>query len=265
MNIKFKHDNNPMKFFKYLSSQDFRKQVIIAFVTLMLFLIALYIGLRYYTRHGEGTLVPNLKGLSIEDAVQLLASEGFQYQIDSVFILDKKPGLVLEQDPDPNTNVKINRMIYLTIVSSQTPNVSFPDIENKTFVEAQSMLSNYGLKLGDTTYQSDIARDAVLGFSYLGRPISAGQKIPKGSKIDLILGDGFGASEVELPNLVGLTLEEALFSIKGAALTLGNITYEGSIKDTTKAIIILQTPAIIADSVVKVNIGTTINLTLSNQ
>jgi len=265
LDIKFKQNNYPMKFFRYLTSRDFRKQVIIAFSTFMLLLIGLYVGLRYYTRHGEGVLVPNLKGLSVENAVQLLESEGFQYQIDSVFILDKKPGLVLEQDPDPNTNVKINRMIYLTIVSSQTPNVSFPDIENKTFVEAQAMLSNYGLKVGDTTYQSDIARDAVLGFSYLGRTISSGQKIPKGSKIDLILGDGFGASEVELPNLVGLTLDEALFSIKGASLTLGNISYQGSIKDTSKAVIILQTPAIITDSVVKVNIGTTINLTLSNQ
>jgi hypothetical protein len=56
-----------------------------------------------------------------------------------------------------------------------------------------------------------------------------------------------------------------LFSIKGASLTLGNISYQGSIKDTSKAVIILQTPAIITDSVVKVNIGTTINLTLSNQ
>ena len=254
-----------MKFFKYLTSRDFRKQVIIAFSTFIILLIGLYVGLRYYTRHGEGVLVPNLKGLSVENAVQLLASEGFQYQIDSVFILDKKPGLVLEQDPDPNTNVKINRMIYLTIVSSQTPNVSFPDIENKTFVEAQAMLNNYGLKVGDTTYQSDIARDAVLGFSYSGRAISFGQKLPKGSKIDLILGDGFGASEVELPNLVGLTLDEAMFSIKGASLTLGNISYQGTIKDTAKAVIILQTPAILPDSVVKVNIGTTINLTLSNQ
>lgn len=253
------------KLFKYLATPEFRKQVLIAIVSVSVLLVVLFVSLRYYTRHGEGKPVPNLKGLSIENAVQLLLSEGFRYQVDSVFILDKKAGLVLEQDPDPNTNVKNDRMIYLTIVSSQTPDVNFPDIENKTLVEAQAMLSNYSLKVGDTTYQADIARDAILGFSFAGQTLKVGQRIPKGSRIDLILGDGFGASEVELPNLIGLTLSEAMFSIKGASLTLGSTTYNGVIKDSANAVIILQTPTFIPDSVNKISIGSRINLVLSNQ
>ena len=253
------------KFFKYLATPEFRKQLIIAIVSVLVLVMVLFVSLRYYTRHGEGKPVPNLKGLSVENAVQLLESEGFRYQIDSVFIMDKKAGLVLEQDPDPNTNVKDNRMIYLTIVSSQTPDVNFPDIENKTLVEAQAMLSNYGLKIGDTTYQADIARDAILGFSFAGQAIRIGQKIPKGSRIDLILGDGFGASEVDLPNLIGLTLSEAMFSIKGASLTLGITTYDGIVRDSANAKIIMQTPSFIPDSLNKISIGTRINLVLSNQ
>ncbi len=253
------------KFFKYITSPDFRKQAIIASIVLLILVISLYVSLRFYTRHGEGKPVPNLKGLNVENAVQLLESEGFRYQIDSIFILDKKPGLVLEQDPDPNTNVKINRMIYLTIVSSQTPDVNFPDIENKTLVEAKAMLENYSLKVGDTTYKPDIARDAVLEFNYAGQPVRIGQKIPKGSKINLVLGDGYGASEVELPNLKGLTLSEAMFSIKGASLSLGVVSYEGVITDSANAVIILQTPTIVSDSLTRVSIGTRINLVLSNQ
>ena len=253
------------KFFKYLATPEFRKQLIIAIVSVLVLVMVLFVSLRYYTRHGEGKPVPNLKGLSVENAVQLLESEGFRYQIDSVFIMDKKAGLVLEQDPDPNTNVKDNRMVYLTIVSSQTPDVNFPDIENKTLVEAQAMLSNYGLKIGDTTYQADIARDAILGFSFAGQAIRIGQKIPKGSRIDLILGDGFGASEVDLPDLIGLTLSEAMFSIKGASLTLGSTTYDGVVRDSANAKIIMQTPSFIPDSLNKISIGTRINLVLSNQ
>lgn len=253
------------KFFKYLATPDFRRQLIIAFSSLIVVLFVLFVSLRFYTRHGEGKPVPNLKGLSIQNAVQLLEAEGFRYQIDSVFIMDKKPGLVTEQDPDPNTNVKQNRMIYLTIISSQTPDVNFPDIENKTLVEAKAMLENYGLKLGDTTYKADIARDAVLEFTFSGRSLQIGQKIPKGSRIDLVLGDGFGASEVDLPDLKGLTLDEAIFSLRGASLTLGTVSYEGAIRDSSKAIIILQTPAIVPDSVIKVSIGSRINLILSNQ
>ncbi|MEO5911838.1 MAG: PASTA domain-containing protein [Pelobium sp.] len=253
------------KFFKYLATPDFRKQLIIAFAVMVILLFTLFISLRFYTKHGEGKPVPNLKGLNIENAIELLESEGFRYQIDSTFILDKKPGLVLEQDPDPNTNVKENRMIYLTIVSSQTPDVNFPDIENKTFVEARAMLENFGLKIGDTTYKSDIARDAVLAFNFAGQPVKIGQKIPKGSKVNLILGDGYGASEVDLPDLKGLTLDEAMFSIRGSSLSLGTVTYEGIVKDSAKAIIIFQTPALVPDSVSKVSIGTRINLILSQQ
>jgi beta-lactam-binding protein with PASTA domain len=252
------------KFFKYLATPVFRKNLIIAFSVISILIFTLFISLRFYTRHGEGKPVPDLKGLSIEKAVEILENDGFRYQVDSVFILDKAAGLVTEQDPDANTNVKENRMIYLTIVSSQTPDVNFPDIENKTFIEAQAMLSNYGLKVGDTIYQSDIARDAVLGFTFAGEPIRIGQKVPKGSKINLLLGDGFGASEVELPNLVGLTLSEAMFSLKGASLTLGSITYEGIVRDSANAIIKYQMPLYNTDSLTKVKIGTNINLILSN-
>jgi beta-lactam-binding protein with PASTA domain len=252
------------KFFKYLASPEFRKQAIIAFAVVVVLVFSLFISLRYYTRHGEGKPVPNFKGLNIQKAVEILEQEGFRYQVDSVFILDKPAGLVTEQDPDPNTNVKDNRMIYLTIVSSQTPDVIFPDITDKTFIEVRAMLTNYGLKLGDTTYRPDIARDAVLSFSYAGQKLHVGQKIPKGSRIDLVLGDGYGASEVELPNLVGLTLSEATFSIKGASLSLGDLTYEGEIKDSANAVIKHQYPANAPDSISKVSIGTKINLVLSN-
>lgn len=167
------------KFFKYLATPEFRKQAIIAFTVLTIFLFILFFSLRYYTRHGEGKPVPNFRGLNIEKAIEILEEQGFRYQIDSVFIMDKPAGMVTEQDPEPNTNVKDNRMIYLTIVSSQTPDVNFPDIENKTFVEVKAMLNNYGLKVGDTIYKPDIARDVVLSFTYAGQKLSVGQKIPR--------------------------------------------------------------------------------------
>ena len=252
------------KFFKYLISIEFRKQLLIAAVSILVLIFCIIISLKYYTRHGEGQAVPNLKGLNIGKALSILQEEGFSYQIDSVFILDKKPGTVLEQDPDPNTQVKINRIIYLTIVSSLTPDVSFPELENKTFREATAILENYGLKLGDTVYKNDIARDAVLDFSYAGQSIKVGQKIPKGSRISLVLGDGMGAELVDVPNLTGLTLSEAIFSIKGASLNLGMVTYEGAVKDSSLAVIISQTPSV-ADSVIKANMGSKINVVLSDK
>ncbi len=251
------------KFFTYLRTRTFRKNLIIAIISIIAFLLLVFYSLNLYTRHGEGLPVPKLKGLSIEKAIQILESQGLRYQIDSVYIMDKEPGLVVEQDPDPNTNVKNNRTIYLTIITRLAPHIAFPDINGKTFLEARAILNNYGLKVGDTTYVSDVARDIVLKTTLGGQAMVTGQQLPKGSRINLVLGDGQGASEVDIPNLLGLDLNEARLSLLGSSLTLGHVSYEGTLSDTLSAKVIKQFPAI-SDSLKKVSIGTHIDVTLSN-
>ena len=252
------------KFFAYLRTETFRKNLLIAIGSIVGFLLIIFFSLRFYTRHGESIPVPQLKGLSVENAIQLLESQDLRYKIDSVYQMDKKPGLVIEQDPDPNTSVKRNRTIYLTIITTSPPDVGFPDILKLTFLEARAILSNYGLKIGDTTYVSDVARDRVLEAKFGGQAVQEGQQIPKGSRVDLVLGDGKGAGEVELPNLIGLSLTEAIFSLKvGSSLQLGTVSYEGTITDSTSVKIVKQFPAP-SDSLTKVSIGTPVDVVLSN-
>lgn len=251
------------KFFTYLRTKTFRKNLIIAVVSILAFLLVIFFSLGIYTRHGEGLPVPNLKGLNVEEAVRLLESQGLRYQIDSVYQVDKAPGTVIEQDPDPNTNVKIRRTIYLTIITRTAPFIKFPEIEGRTFLEARAILNNFSLKLGDTSYTSDVARDVVLEVTSGGKKIRTGDEIPKGSRINLVLADGMGASEVDIPNLLGLTLNEAIFSIKGSSLSLGSVTYLEPVTDSLNAKVIKQIPAI-SDSLNKVSIGTHIDVVLSN-
>lgn len=249
------------KFVEYLRTKTFRTNLIIAIGSIFAFLLFIFYSLGFYTHHGEGMPVPKLKGLSIEKAIQILETQGLRYQInDSIYLIDKEPGLIVEQDPDPNTNVKANRTIYL-IITRDAPNIKFPDIAGKTFLEVRSILNNYQLKVGDTTYTSDVARDVILGASFGGNPMIKGQQIPKGSRIDLVLGDGMGASEVDIPNLLGLNLNEARLSLLGSSLMLGQVIYEG-VTDTINAKIIKQFPAI-SDSLNKVSIGTPIDIVLS--
>lgn len=251
-------------FIAYLKTKSFRRNIIAAICTFFGLLLIAFFSLRYYTKHDEGLFVPSLKGLHIKDAIAKLEGLGLRYEIDSVYIMDKPPGIVTDQDPDHETFVKDNRTIYLTINTNQAPNVRFPDIENKSLREARSIIESYGLKIGDTTYKPDVARDVVLAVTFGGQPIRFGESLPKGSRINLTLGDGRGSEEVELPNLNGFTIDEARFSLKGAMLTVGTITYQGTITDTANAVVINQFP-LPADTVTKVRIGTPINLTLANQ
>ncbi|SFC21288.1 PASTA domain, binds beta-lactams [Parapedobacter composti] len=251
-----------VKFFQYLRTDAFRKNLIAALIGLTVFFLIIIFGLRHYTRHNESVPVPQLKGLVIDDAIKKLEAQGFQYEVDSVYQMDARPGLVIEQDPDPDTKVKKNRTLYLTIITRTAPEVAFPELIEKTFVEAKAVLNSYGLKLGDTTYIPDIAKDVVLDVKFGGEKLNAGRPIPKGSTIDLVLGDGRGANEVPVPDLTGLTLSEVRFALKGASLTLGTVNYMGLVADSTSAVVVSQTPT---PDDPNVSIGSPVNVALANQ
>jgi beta-lactam-binding protein with PASTA domain len=250
------------KLIAYLKTGSFRKTALIALSSVIAVVLIAFFSLRYYTDHGTGVPVPQLKDLNIERAVDILEEQGFNYHVDTIYLADKDPGTVVEQDPDAGTLVKEGRIIYLTMVTMQAPPVAMPDIEQTPYITALATLTNYGLKVGDTTYRSDIARDIVLEVKLNGQSIRPGTNIPKGSKLDLVLGDGNGASELPIPELVNLDLDEARVAIKGAGFTLGSIIYQGNITDSTDLRVIEQFPAP-TDSVSTTSIGTRINLTVT--
>lgn len=247
------------KFLEYLRTPTFRKNLIMALIFVAVLLTVIFFSLRIYTRHNQTIPVPELVGMDVEVAIKTLEELNLEYELDSVYQVDAQPGLVIDQDPAFGKNVKRERRLYLTIITRSAPDIGFPELLEKTFVEARAILNSYGLKLGDTIYRPDIAKDVVLDSRFAGQPINAGRSIPKGSTIDLILGDGRGANEVEVPNLLGLTLDEARFALKGASLSLGQVQYSGEISDTSRAVVNQQRPG---TDISKVGIGSAIDITL---
>lgn len=230
------------KLFFYLRTATFRKNLIGSIIFLIVLFILIYFGLKIYTKHGDSQEVPVLKGLHINEALSILDKAGLEYEIDSIYQMDAKPGLVIDQDPDPKSHVKGGRTIYLTIITQSAPEIAFPEVIDKTYIEASAILKNHSLKIADTTYINDIARDLVLDVKFAGQPLRAGRMVPKGSKISLILGNGRGDSEVEIPNLVGLPLIEAKFALAGVGLVLGSVKFADGSNDSLNAIIESQSP-----------------------
>jgi beta-lactam-binding protein with PASTA domain len=248
------------KLLLYLRTDTFRKNLIYALIAVVALFMLIYFGLRVYTKHGNAQEVPLLKGLTINEATAILDKAGLEYKTDSVYQVDAKPGLVIEQDPEATSLVKSGRTVYLTIITRVAPEVTFPDIIEKNYIEASAILRNHSLKIGDTTYINDIARDVVLGVKFAGQPLEAGRSISKGSHITLVLGNGRGANEVDIPNVIGLTLSEAKFAIQGIGLSVGNIS--GTVIDSLSARVVAQSPDVTAKVT---SIGSSISLTLSNE
>lgn len=249
------------KLLLYLKTDTFRKNLIGALVAIILLFLGIYFGLQWYTKHGVSIEVPQVQDMHIDEATKILSRADLEYSIDYVYQMDAQPGLVIDQDPEPKSHVKTGRTVYLTIITETPPEVAFPDIIDKTLIEASAILRNQSIKVSDTTYITDIARDVVLDVKFAGQPLKAGRLIPKGSQITLVLGNGQGADDVEVPNLIGLSLSEARFALSGVGLGFGNISYSEMTTDSLAATVVSQQPDTTAGFI---SIGSTVDVTLSN-
>jgi hypothetical protein len=230
------------------AKQFFTSKVFFINLLLALIFIAAVFGITYsylssYTHHGESIAVPDLRGLTKERLATFVNGKHLRYAIvDSIFELDKTPGTVVDQDPAPDSKVKEDRTIYLTVNASLPPKVKMPDLVDVSYRQADAILQTFGLKVGNLIYKPDLAKNAVLGQRYRGSEISPGTEIPKGSVIDLVLGDGLGNTQVSVPDLIGLTKGEALFVLKGSSLNVGTVHYDGGVKDSLVAKVYKQSP-----------------------
>lgn len=199
--------------------------------------------LNWYTMHGEFVSVPEIKGKSLFEAKRELEDFDLDYLVvDSTYDESKPPLSVLDQQPSKGAKVKENRKIYITLNSSQPPSVKIPSIIDNSLRQAELILNSWGLKQGQLIYIPDMAKDAVLNIQINGKIVKPGQIVPKGTTIDLILGDGFGNQIVEVPPLNDLTVLEAKAVLDAVHLNMGMLLADGRIEDTMSAYVYDQEP-----------------------
>lgn len=218
---------------------------------IILFTVISFI-LNSVTRHGESLTVPDIRGMKISEASKILSEKKLRFVItDSIYFSDKPVLSVIEQNPSPQTKVKEGRMIYITLNSNSAPIILIPTLVDLSIRQASSVLQSSGLKTGRLIYRPDIAQNVVLDVLYKGQSISSGTKIAKGSTIDLVLGDGLDAAEVPMPNLDGLTLEEANNLLTSSSLNKGSVFFSGQIKDSISAKVFKQNPPYSENKMIK--------------
>ncbi len=212
-------------------------------------MVVLIFGLTYkwlasYTKHGSTITVPDIRELRVEEAQRFLGNKSLRFRVtdSTVFDMERPPGTIIEQDPAPGAKVKENRTIYVSITRTKPPTVRMPNLVDVSFRQAEAILQSYGLKMGEITYKPDLCKNCVLRYEIGGKAVETGTEIPKGTAIDFVLGDGFGKSRIHVPALTGLTLEEALFVIRGSMLNVGAVVPDGTVRDTMNAIVYKQEP-----------------------
>ena len=230
---------------RFLKSRIFWINALVIIIVIIMSIGLVYKWLDSFTDHGNSVSVPDLKGMNIKKVDDFLKTKNLSFKIadSSVYLLDQKPGTIVEQDPQPNEKVKQGRTIYLTITRSSAPMVKVPALKDVSLRQAEAILAASGLRMGEQIFKHDLAKNAVLSMMINGKDLKAGTDVPKGSAIDLIVGDGLGNTVVTVPSLIGLTYDEALFVLKGSSLNIGSLFFDGVIKDTLNAKIYDQNPA----------------------
>jgi beta-lactam-binding protein with PASTA domain len=205
-----------MDFLRFLFSWRFIKQLLIAIVLSVAIVWGTLIFLSNYTGHNKYIPVPDLRGKQFVEVIQSELYNDFRFILmDSVFDSELSPGTIIYQDPWVDTRVKQNRQIYVTISSSTPDKVSMPDLKFLTLRQAESMLESYGLTVGNLFYTPAFDADAVQQQLYNDKPIEPGERIFRGSVIDLVVGTGRGnyqirieAPEEDTTSLGGVDLED---------------------------------------------------------
>lgn len=230
--------------FKFLARRPLWFNILFAIAIVVVLLLLFMLSLQWLTKHGKSLTVPAVTSMNVKDAQKLLDKKGFDVIIqDSVYYDSLPPGMVLKQIPDADAVVKVNRTVFITINRFVPPDVQMPDLKGYSYRNAEMVLTNLGLKIRDTSYKADFAKNSVLEQLYNGQPIAPGTKLKMGSKISLVLGSGIGNEYVAVPDLIGKTYEEAIAILDADGLVKGAVILNPDVKDTSAAFIYWQRPA----------------------
>lgn len=168
------------------------------FLSTGVLLLAVLFWLDIYTRHGDAIVVPDLRGLQVDDVLPILDRSGLRYEIiDSVYTKNVAPGAIVEQIPIAESKVKESRIIFLTVNAHSTRVVPMPDIQDLSQRQAVAVLNSVGFTADEVKYVACEYRDLVLGALYNGREVSVGEKLPEGSRLIVLVGNGMGEEPVD--------------------------------------------------------------------
>ena len=240
--------------FRFLKSKIFFLNVFIAMALIIAVLWWVFRFLDDYTLHGESITVPDMYGFTTNELDSFLKEKKLRYIVmDSIYNIQAEKGVVIDQDPEPNSKVKQNRTVYLIVNAMSLPKVKVPKLVDLSLRQAIAMLETYGLKVGVLEYIPDIAKNAVLTQKIDDKEIEPGTMITRGTAVDLVLGDGLSEESVMVPLLIGMTTEEVLGVLKANSLNEGALVYDSSVRSSSDSVIAQvwkQNPAVDNGSII---------------
>ncbi len=213
------------KFWKSNTAFVLKMFALAAGVILVIY-FSIFVWLDSYTQHGIEVEVPDVCGMYTSEAEVMLAEQQLQVQvIDSTYSKKVPFGTIVEQNPQAGAKTKHGRSIYVIVNAKMHRLVPVPELKDMSHRQAQAALQSLGLVVDTVLYEPSEFRGLVLDVRQNGVSIAAGSRLPEGTNVQLIIGQGNGTEQIPVPNLIGKTLEEARTILLDSRLVIGALNY----------------------------------------
>lgn len=115
----------------------------------------------------------------------------------------------------------VGAMVFLNIATKHNQELIVPDFTNMTVAEAEAAAAQVGMRVEvtDSVYAKRIRKGAVRD-----QNPEPGSKVKEGRRISLTI-NALNAKKVTMPNLVGLSMRQALAELQSRGLVLGKLIY----------------------------------------
>ena len=179
------------EFYQRITGRYLWGNLLAMLLTLVVVIVGVFVFLNFYTHHGETIAVPDLRGQRTEVAIRKLEALGMRAEVvDTGYNPRELADVILDQDLDPGYQVKVNRLIRLTVNAASPRPVTLPDIaDNCSLREAKMRLEILGFRL------TPIRRirgglDWVYAVEARGKEVRKGDKLNVNIPLTLVVGDG---------------------------------------------------------------------------
>jgi beta-lactam-binding protein with PASTA domain len=149
--------------------------------------------------------VPDLNGLSRDDAETKLKEAGLTLSPSVQEVDTNDPdevGKVVNQTPQAGNDVQQGTSVSISIGKGKQQK-QVPNYIGKTFSEANSALTGMGFSVKRVEQQSDQPKEQVI------QQTPNGGSVPVGSTITLTVSTGQPDNKIEMPSLIGMTVDDA--------------------------------------------------------
>ncbi|MCL1798716.1 MAG: Stk1 family PASTA domain-containing Ser/Thr kinase [Eggerthellaceae bacterium] len=200
-----------------------------------------------------GEPVPNVGGLTIEEATLKLVNAGFEVgTVEEDFDIDVEAGRVAAQDPKAGDRVESGTKVNL-VISKGPKQVVVPDLTDKTADEAKEILEELGLKYtaGTAEHSEKIPVNQIIR-----QEPEAGQTVDEGTTVTYYLSLGIGNTDV--PYVIGLSQDGAIGKLEDEGFRVGEVTYQYD-DNVVEGLVISQNPR----AGMRAEMGSTVDIVVS--